>query len=132
VLVCAEDGWVDYWSDGIPTKWNYMGCSKYQSILIFCLHPDGRLDKVKPILPKLNWLEKIFWRITNSSKVIAVEVSNVEQPSLAKFKSFLVEAVKTDDDLLTQFKSKGEILKGLSKAESYSEIHTLFTEFGWV
>jgi hypothetical protein len=132
VLVCAEDGWVDFWSDGIPSDWNYMGCAKYQSILIYCLLPDGQLQKVQPIPPTFNWFEKALWKVTNSSKKVAVETSVIENESIEKFKTLLLEAVKTDYDLLTQFKSEGEIYQGIEKAVNYSDLTSLFTECGWI
>lgn len=132
MLVCAEDGWVDFWSDGIPSDWNYMGCTKYQSILIYCLLPDGQLQKVKPVSPNLNWFEKTHWKVTNSSKEVTFEIAVIGQSSIEKFKAILLQAVKTDDDLLTQFKSEDEITLGIEKSKSYSDLNTLFTECGWV
>ncbi|WP_158770559.1 hypothetical protein [Paraglaciecola sp. L1A13] len=132
MLVCAEDGWVDFWSDGIPSDWNYMGCTKYQSILIYCLLPDGQLQKVKPVSPNLNWFEKTLWKVTNSSKEVTFEIAVIGQSSIEKFKAILLQAVKTDDDLLTQFKSEDEITLGIEKSKSYSDLNTLFTECGWV
>jgi hypothetical protein len=132
VLVCAEDGWVDFWSDGVPSDWNYTGCTKYQSILIYCLFPDGQLQKVKPIPPTLNWFEKALWKVTNSSKNIAVETSVIENESIEMFKALLLKAVKADDDLLTQFKPEDEISQGIEKSKSYSDLTSLFTECGWI
>jgi hypothetical protein len=132
VLVCAEDGSVDFWSDGIPSDWNYMGCTKYQSILIYCLLPDGQLQKVKPVSPNLNWFEKTLWKVTNSSKEVTFEIDVIGQSSVEKFKAILLQAVKTDDDLLTQFKSEDEITLAIEKSKSYSDLNTLFTECGWV
>ncbi len=132
MLVCAEDGWVDFWSDGIPSDWNYMGCTKYQSILIYCLLPDGQLQKVKPVSPSLNWFEKALWKVTNSSKKVTFEIAVIEKSSIEKFKALLLQAVKTDDDLLTQFKTEDEITQGIEKSKSYSDLNTLFTECGWV
>lgn len=132
VLVCAEDGWGDFWSDGIPSDWSYLGCIEYQSILIYCLLPDGQLQNVKPILPTLNWFEKAFWKVTNSSKKVLVETSVIQNESIEKFKALLLKAVKTDDDLLTQFKSEDEISQSIEKSESYSDLTSLFTECGWI
>tara|TARA_R110001583_G_scaffold125319_1_gene276863 strand:+ start:966 stop:1427 length:462 start_codon:yes stop_codon:yes gene_type:complete len=132
VLVCAEDGWVDFWSEGIPSDWNYMGCTKYQSILIYCLLPDGQLQNVKPIPPTLSWVEKALWKVTNSLKAVSVETSVIQNGSIEKFKALLLKAVKTDDDLLTQFKSKDEISQCIEESESYSDLALLFTECGWI
>jgi hypothetical protein len=132
VLVCAEDGWVDFWSDGIPLDWNYKGCTKYQSTLIYCLLPDGQLQKVKPVPPNLNWFEKTLWKATNSSKKVVVETSVIEKAPTKKFKALLLKVVRTDDDLLTQLKSESEISKGIAKANSYSDLTSLFRECGWI
>jgi len=132
VLVCAEDGLVDFWSEGVPSDWNYMGCTKYQSILIYCLLPDGQIQTVKPTPPTLSWLEKALWKVTNSPKVISVETSIIESASIEKFKALLVSAVKSDDDLLTQFKAENEISQRIEESESYSDLTSLFTECGWI
>jgi len=132
VIVCAEDGWVDFWPEGVPSNWNYMGCTKYQSILIYCLLPDGQLQTVKPIPPTLSWLEKALWKVTNSPKVISVETSVIETASIEKFKALLLKSVKSDGDLLTQFKSEDEISQRIEGSDSYSDLTSLFTECGWI
>jgi hypothetical protein len=132
VLVCAEDGWVDFWSEGVPLDWNYKGCAKYQSVLIYCLLPDGQLQNIKPVQPDLSWLEKTFWKVTNSSKVLSVETSTVENASIIKFKALLLKIVKSDDDLLTQFKSKEEISRRIDESKCYKDLTYLFTECGWI
>jgi hypothetical protein len=96
------------------------------------LLPDGQLQNVKPIPPTLSWLEKALWKVTNSQKVLSVETSIIENASIEKFKALLLKAVKSDDDLLTQFKPEGEISQRIEDSKSYSDLTSLFTECGWI
>ena len=44
MIVCAEDGWVDIWSnDNAPEEWNHTAFMKYQKIKIYCLAKDGKV-----------------------------------------------------------------------------------------
>ena len=64
--------------------------------------------------------------------MVSVETSIIENASIEKFKAALLRAVKSDDDLLTQFKSEGEISQRIEGSKSYSDLTSLFTECGWI
>jgi hypothetical protein len=131
LLICAEDGWVDSWSDGFPNDWNCLGCKKYQTVGIFCLNPDGSVQKVRPILPKLNWLGQLTWKLTNSKREVELDISKLSDFSFDSFKQLVLNAVESDDDVLTQFNSKGKIIEGLAIVENYNELSTFFNKCGW-
>ncbi|WP_227816795.1 hypothetical protein [Nitrogeniibacter aestuarii] len=131
MLICAKDGWVDDWSEAIPENWNFKGCAKYQNIPIYCLLPDGRVEYAKPRFPNMNWLSKTFWRTVNVSREIEIEFYEAKAETFESFKACLIEAVKADDDVLTQFKEKQALIKRISGADSYSSLHAIYQENGW-
>lgn len=131
MLICAEGGWVADWSGAIPKQWNYKGCMKYQRVPIYCLSPDGRLLVATPRVPSMGWLEGVIWRLGNWPKEVDIDFSIMDGEPLEGFKACLIHAIKTDDDLLTQFKGKQVLLKMVSGAESYAQLHKVYRQSGW-
>lgn len=132
MLICAEDGWVDEWVGGAPERWNFKGCSKYQKFTIYCLNAENELKTAKPSAPQLSRFGTLIWRITNMTKQVTVEFTNSDLSPLETFKTSLVRAVKADDDVLTQFKSKKSLVEAISRAQSYAELRELYHQNGWV
>lgn len=133
MLICAEDGWVDDWSDDVPGKWNYRGCRKYQSIAIYCLSSDGVMMTARPEIPHLGFLDRLIWAITNRSRLIAVSFEKVDSVSnsLDRFKAQLVRAVEGGSDLLLQYNEPDTLIRAIRNAGSYGELKLLYQENHW-
>ena len=132
MLTCAEDGWVADWSIEIPHRWNFRGCKKYQSTTIYCLTAKEQLKIAKPVLPDHSWFENLIWSLLNTTKTVKVAFSDSNLNPVATFKEQLILAVQTDDDILTQYGDKKDLIKIISRANTYADLYQIYRETGWV
>lgn len=102
MIICAKDGWVDIWNAGIgPYKWNYLGCKKYRDCHIYCLDKDGAISIAKPQYIHSGIIQHFFNALFNRKVTVKITFTMKPELSINSFKELLIEAVKSDNDILT-------------------------------
>lgn len=118
-LLVAPDGWVSVLrAADTLARWNLRGMRKYNRIGFVLIDRNGETWRLREVRWKegISGFERAIARVTGRT-LPAILTLEPDDRGFAAAKRLLEQAVRQDDDMLTQFASERRILEAINKAE---------------
>jgi hypothetical protein len=124
VTIVAKDGWATRWKESADNRiWNIHAIRKYKKIGFIAVDGKAKVWRLLDIRAgrAVHFWEQAISYFWSCRVPVQITVTEVEGDPLKIFSEEFLQALARDDDLLTQFHTKEQIVDVLKSAVSLPE-----------